>query len=1375
MSSSGEQRPLGGHANKDSGNAELQKLNEALSKQRYLAGFHGDALIGDKVVPKVGLKDDMVRIMELKNVPSMAAVLANYLKGNGLDIKAGASLIASMSNNSVARNEFIEEQVKIKYDRMLHPPLSYLGDAFKYRTADGKFNSAMNPHLGQAGAPYAKTVPAKTHPLGALPDPGDLFDRLMAREENGRPSQSGLSSMLVYHATIIIHDIFRTNDNDKSISDTSSYLDLSPLYGFTEEMQRKVRDDKYGLGLLKPDTFAEDRLLRQPPGVCIMLVMYNRYHNYAATQLRRINENGRFRVPRKYQEAKLLAAVTEFVKDNFKDDMDYQQALERFKHANQAFESNGRVSTKEYEDASNALQVFIDKAQPVKEEVKAFYDGHDAAWKKLDDDLFHTARLITCGIYIQVSIHDYLRALMGFHQYDTNFTLDPRVNQSKAKEVSRGLGNQVTVEFNLLYRFHCAISLGDEDYLEKYLEEEFAKKSQPDWNPKEMGLQEFLMEMGQVRARAKNDPVIEPCDIEFGLKNKDGDETREKMAFKRDPITRLFKDEQMVEHLTKVMDEPISNFGPRNVPRSLKAVEIMGIIQARKWGVGTLNDFREFFGMKRHETFESISGCVEIQNALRDLYEHPDKVELYPGIFCESDASQNADPGPSDVDSALWAAIFSDAITLVRSDRFYTVDWNTHSLTSWGMKEVTPDNDVLKSSVFHRLLQRSFPEWFPSTSIRFFHPFYTAQKNAEYAAAQGYGKDFAITPVAKKSGTQTFDTSASNPRKPADPKILTNPEQIMAVLDDDSDNIVHPVRLEGDILPPKVAEVLAVRENGNNEDHGRKPHSEHQGDIDTDTNDLMTYFTTLMRDIIKREFVVMKPGQEKPKADPVYQLDVTRDFAIPVVTRYVADFLGFGHLVKSENNLDARYSEDEIYQHITNCHVYFSYNADETKLPKRRKVFKDSMKFLYELTLDEGNVAEANKFRLTRALQSVASWFWKSAAGDKNPMSELGFKVSEQVLQEQKGDAGRAAAILLLTALDSSYNSVLAFTSVLNSFLTGLYTLAAEKRKPEATAERSCDWLHIQNLALAEFRDVPTNTFDDIKKIVLKEQRRSVKLPIIRKARVSCVVKGSKVSVEKDELIICDIHRGDRKHKDDVSATGVPPPWETKYLSYHTSFTERFTKYHPRHLAANSLTAMIKVLAQLKDLRRGHDTQGNLKKIALDSSYATYTNFMAPQRIRQINAKVREAMAEAKAANKLDKVEELKKKYNLDRLRCPATDTYMTPEWDEMIPFPTTWKVMFNGFGESTYGGEQLPLLKSTKVPDDFPPFYELPDGPSHTGGSLGEPVNPPAPVKQQEELASKKKEGEGGSAAGDSAIEVDGGRRKELPKGVTNGCGIGS
>ncbi len=130
-----------------------------------------------------------------------------------------ATVAGSMSDYSRLRQRLIDGQVKKKYDAMLHPPMTYLGDAFQYRTADGSYNSVLHPHLGQAGAPYAKTVPSKSHPLGVLPDPGDLFDKLMARKEH-RPSPSGLSSMLIYHATIIIHDIFRTNEDDKNISDS---------------------------------------------------------------------------------------------------------------------------------------------------------------------------------------------------------------------------------------------------------------------------------------------------------------------------------------------------------------------------------------------------------------------------------------------------------------------------------------------------------------------------------------------------------------------------------------------------------------------------------------------------------------------------------------------------------------------------------------------------------------------------------------------------------------------------------------------------------------------------------------------------------------------------------------------------------------------------------------------------------------------------------------------------------------------------------------------------------------------------------------------------------------------------------------------------
>ena len=75
-----------------------------------------------------------------------------------VQVKRGAGLIATLANDSNRRAAFVESQVKSKFERMLHPPLTYLGDAFQYRAVDGKFNSAMNPHLGQAGAPYAKTV-----------------------------------------------------------------------------------------------------------------------------------------------------------------------------------------------------------------------------------------------------------------------------------------------------------------------------------------------------------------------------------------------------------------------------------------------------------------------------------------------------------------------------------------------------------------------------------------------------------------------------------------------------------------------------------------------------------------------------------------------------------------------------------------------------------------------------------------------------------------------------------------------------------------------------------------------------------------------------------------------------------------------------------------------------------------------------------------------------------------------------------------------------------------------------------------------------------------------------------------------------------------
>lgn len=289
---------------------------------------------------------------------------------------------------------------------------------------------------------------------------------------------------------------------------------------------------------------------------------------------------------------------------------------------------------------------------------------------------------------------------------------------------------------------------------------------------------------------------------------------------------------------------------------------------------GTLNDFRDFFSLGRHESFEAISKDVEIQDALRDLYDHPDKVELYPGIFCETNLGMNTDPGPSGLDSALWSAIFSDAITLVRSDRFYTVvckprfsitrtnilqDWNTNSLTSWGMKEVSPDYDILKSSVFHRLLQRAFPEWFPYDSLRFFHPFYTAEQNATFAKQQNYASSFSGFSKGQ------LDLQASEPEKPLKPLLLTKYADIQAVLSTGADEIIHPAFTNSANLPEKVREALRpIKATSTAQDLSDSPESAEM---------TKAYFSAQMRAVVQREVIKMSQNDK----NAVFQVDVTRE------------------------------------------------------------------------------------------------------------------------------------------------------------------------------------------------------------------------------------------------------------------------------------------------------------------------------------------------------------------------------------------------------------------------------------------------------------------------------------------------------------------
>jgi linoleate 10R-lipoxygenase len=74
-------------------------------------------------------------------------------------------------------------------------------------------------------------------------------------------------------------DLFQTDHRNPHISQTSSYLDLSILYGDNQEDQDHIRT--FQDGKIKPDCYSEPRLLAFPAVCSVLLVMLNRLGCYA--------------------------------------------------------------------------------------------------------------------------------------------------------------------------------------------------------------------------------------------------------------------------------------------------------------------------------------------------------------------------------------------------------------------------------------------------------------------------------------------------------------------------------------------------------------------------------------------------------------------------------------------------------------------------------------------------------------------------------------------------------------------------------------------------------------------------------------------------------------------------------------------------------------------------------------------------------------------------------------------------------------------------------------------------------------------------------------------------------------------------------------
>ncbi|KAG9091000.1 hypothetical protein FRC06_000785 [Ceratobasidium sp. 370] len=546
---------------------------------------------------------------------------------------------------SVLQQKLQDAVITLLYGDLPHPPATFVGSQF--RSPDGSGNNPAMPDLGKAKTPYARSVQStRPIPPSSLPSPELIFDTLLKRDTpGGKPHPAGVSSLLFAFAVLIIHSL--TSPESPLINDTSSYLDLSPLYGHDLAAQMKVRRND-GTGRLHEDVFAENRLLLMPPAVSALLVLFSRNHNYIVEKLYQVNENGIFKDPEELKKMSPVGSPT----------------AHTFAHGHARYSSEGSAAT-EPSMVGSTFSVMSDTATAYTSPTASTFLGLGKA-----------------------GVNTKIRGLN--HQL-----------------VGRGQGNSCSVEFNLLYRWHATLSATDEKWTEQLMREQFEGK-----DPKTITWMEFAQ-------KAKEDKLLPKIDDvrQWTFRDKHG------KPLQRDSVTNRFKDADLANILHDAAEYLSGAFSARNTPEVMKIVEVMGIMQARKWGVCTLNEFRKFIGLKPYASFEEWNPREEIYEAARGLYGHPDNLELYVGMQAE-EAKPVVDGAGLCPGYTISRAILADAVALTRGDRYLTTDYTPQNLTIWGFQDCQRDiNNGAFGGILSKILMRNLPEHYTFNSVYALFPF----------------------------------------------------------------------------------------------------------------------------------------------------------------------------------------------------------------------------------------------------------------------------------------------------------------------------------------------------------------------------------------------------------------------------------------------------------------------------------------------------------------------------------------------------------------------------------------------------------------------------------------------------------------------------
>ncbi|KAL4864550.1 hypothetical protein BDV12DRAFT_205631 [Aspergillus spectabilis] len=997
-----------------------------------------------------------LRTLGIEDVSTIKALLESTARGPLIDDKTMLMerimrLVAKLPNKSRTRDKLTHKLLAKLWDSLPHPPLSYVGDKYAYRSADGSNNNPVLPQLGAANTEYARTTePSKMRPPN-MPDPGLIFDTIFARD-SFKPHPNNVSSVFFTWASLIIHDIFQTDPSNQNNNKTSSYLDLSILYGDNQAEQNLMRT--FVDGKIKLDCFSEPRLHALPAASGVILVMLNRFHNHVAEQLALINENGRFTKPK----SEILDPV----------------------------------------------------------EARA-------AMAKYDDDLFQTARLITCGIYINITLYDYLRTIINLNRDDTTWNLDPRAHEQD-DPIPTAEGNQCSVEFNLAYRWHSTISRQDESWTEKVYQDIVGMPG------KDATLEQLMQGMRRSAGKLNKDPSKRT----FGGLKRQADGT--------------FRDSEMVDILTRAVEAVAGSFGPRNVPKVLRTVEILGIEQAREWNVGSLNEFRKFFDLKPYESFDEINSDPHIADQLRHLYEHPDYVELYPGIVAE-EPKQPMVPGVGIAPGyTVSRAVLSDAVALVRGDRFYTKEFNARNLTNWGYSEAKYDMEINQGCCFYRLALRAFPTWFKYNSIYIHYPMTIPRENSLIMRALG------------REGVYTWDRPAYIPTRTE----IVHYHNVRRILQDASNFRVVWGEATAYIFGEKGWDFMLS---------GDAPSHANERDIMS-----RSLYHGQWHEAVKQFYLHITQQlliEKSCRIGNVNQVDITRDVGNLAHVHFASNI--FSLPLKTSQHPHGILTEHEMFEIMALIFTAIFFDVDPVKSFALRHKAREAAEKLGKLVEVKVKAIESSGFIAT-VLNNMRA--------NKNALFHYGVHMLERLLHSGLDAEQVTWSQVLPTAVSMVPNQAQVFTQIID------YYLSNHGKKHLS---------HINRVAKEDTRESD--------EILLRYCMEAIRLNGIfgsyRESQTSMALddKAGRVQIKPGDRVFVSFVEANK------DPNIFPEPYEVDLTRPMESYIHYGVGPHSclgGEASKVALTAMLRVIGRLDNLRPAPGAQGKLKKIRRKSGFYTY-------------------------------------------------------------------------------------------------------------------------------------------------------------------------